>query len=256
MKRIRRSVGLCVLMAGICPGCASVVPPAGPAAPAPAAAAAAAPAAKASCTLPQFLGLCDLNQCATAHIQGLRNCLGMQFPGLEAKPPLRSIADPANAAATSPEVSSAAKIKQDEDMADQKIKALRDLAGVGCANCYPDVEKSFLDALSDCTEVVRFEAIQALRKEAGCPCQNCRQDCCCTPAIQKRLEEIGCGIDDKTGCYKERSARVRRVARLALQHCPPLQPPEKEEKIPIKGGERGENKGEPPPLPPGAKRQP
>jgi hypothetical protein len=229
---------LFVAMAALCLGCTSAVPSAAPAAPplAGAAAPAAVPAQLVAvapakcCTLPEFLGLCDLNRGLGGGIQQLRNCLGMQYPGIEGTPPLRAIADPANEKSPCPEISTAAKVKEQQDMADQKIKALRYLAGIGCGKCYPDIEKSFLDALSDCTEEVRYEAIQALRKVAGCPCQCCRQDCCCTPAIHKRLEEMGCGTDEKTGCPKEPSARVRRVARLAAQHCGPL-PPEPEKKV-------------------------
>jgi hypothetical protein len=231
MQPIRQWTSVCVLTAATCLGCASVPSPTNPAGAAPAAATAAAPAAApaAKCsTLPEFLGLCDLNRCAATQIQRLGSCLGMQYPGLEGKPPLLPITDPANAKSPDAAVSSAAKIKEKEDGADQKIKALRYLAGIGCLNCYPGVEEAFLKALADCTEAVRYEAIQALRKAAGCPCQNCRHDCCCTPAIQKRLNELASGTDEKTGCYKESSPRVRRVARLALKNCSPPPPEEKE----------------------------
>ena len=55
----------------------------------------AAPAAP-GMTLPKFLGLDVLFGGARMLGQRVRNRLGTRFPGLESKPPLRSISDPAN----------------------------------------------------------------------------------------------------------------------------------------------------------------
>ena len=96
-------------------------------------------------------------------VDRIRNLLGMRFPGLEAKPPLLAITDPANMTEDSPPaVKAAAEIKAQEDQAAQKIKALRYLATIGCGGCYPDVEDAFLAALDDCTEEVKeaFEAAE------------------------------------------------------------------------------------------------
>ena len=68
------------------------------------------------------------------------------FPGLEALPPLLSIADPKNLQSSNPAVAAAAGAKADEDQAAQKIKAIRYLATLGCAGCYPDVEDALLAA--------------------------------------------------------------------------------------------------------------
>src|SRR5487761_1330094 len=54
------------------------------------------------------------------------------FPGREPKPPLKALADPANLLSGNPDIETAAKIKQQEDMKKQKIKALKYLATIGC----------------------------------------------------------------------------------------------------------------------------
>ena len=64
----------------------------------------------------------------------------MRFPGLEAKPPVLAITDPANLGEdASPAVQAAAKVKAEEDGAQQKIKALRYLATIGCGGSIPFV---------------------------------------------------------------------------------------------------------------------
>jgi len=169
-------------------------------------------------TLPEFLGITALCKLAGGGISHLSSRLGMMFPGLEPGPPLLAITDPANAGPNQPPaVQAAAEVKAEEEAAPQKVKALRFLAGVGCGGCYPDVEKSFLAALDDCTEVVRYEAVKALRSTAGNPCHFCRSDSCCSPTVLKKLSAIAYDMD--SGCYTEPSARVRRMARLAMNAC-------------------------------------
>ena len=153
------------------------------------------------------------------------NCLGTRFPGLEATPALTAISDPANLKSPNPAVAAAADVKA-EDAAPQKIKALNYLAKVGCVSCYPDIEKAFLAALDDCTESVRFAAVDNLCHIAGRPCQCCGQRSCCTPRLRKRLMEAAFGINEKTRCFKECSPRVRRLARLTLERCCCPPPPE------------------------------
>jgi len=216
----------------VCAGCNLLAPPpsALPLA-APAAVPAAAPAAVAAPAAPHvgFLGraACGLR----ILIDRIRNRLGMRFPGLEAKPPVTSITDPANAESPTPAVATAAEVKAEEDAAPQKIKALRYLATVGCTECYPDIEKALLAALDDCTESVRYEAVKAIRKTAGDPCQRCLATRCCRPEILKRLQKMAYDMRDEC-CYQESSARVRRLARLVLSECngeviiEPAAPPE------------------------------
>lgn len=170
-------------------------------------------------TLPGFLGINGLAKGLIGGIDRLRNRLGSRFPGLEARPPVLAITDPANTGPNAPPaVKAAAEIKAEEDAAPQKIKALRYLATVGCAGCYPGVEEGLLAALDDCTEAVRYEAVKAIRDTIGNPCKTCRSTACCSPKLRKRLDQIAHETDDK-GCFKESSARIRRLARVALCDC-------------------------------------
>ncbi|MFM2097065.1 MAG: hypothetical protein RIS70_4189, partial [Planctomycetota bacterium] len=60
---------------------------------------------------------------------------GGRFPGMEKKPPLKKIADPENLKSDNPAIKKAAEIKKEEDLAKQKIKAVKYLASIGCG-CY------------------------------------------------------------------------------------------------------------------------
>jgi hypothetical protein len=153
---------------------------------------------------------------------------------------MTAIADPANLKSPNPAVAAAADVKAQEDAAPQKIKALNYLAKVGCVSCYPDIEKAFLAALDDCTESVRFAAVQYLCDMAGRPCQCCGEKSCCTPALHKRLKDVALGVNEKTKCWKESSPRVRRVARLALERCccPPTPEAQPQQGHPEEGPEK------------------
>jgi hypothetical protein len=217
----------CMLMAALCLGCASV-PSAAPPAPAPApppvsTGPATIVVGQNPCcpkqTLPEFLGITGLFRAGGGLLTRIRSRLGMRFPGLEGRPPVLPITDPANLDSPNPAVSAAAEVKAQEDAADQKIKGLRYLATIGCGGCYPDVEQALLAGLDDCTEAVRYEAASGLRRTAGNPCHFCSSDKCCSPAVRKKLQDVAYGVEDDTGCPKEPSARVRRMARLALAGC-------------------------------------
>ncbi|HTN74910.1 MAG TPA: peptidylprolyl isomerase [Pirellulaceae bacterium] len=231
MHRRSRIVVLFLVYAIASSGCASAPPiaPAAPTPPIPTSAVAgattvvavAAPA-EPCCpppTLWEFLGVKGLAQGVGGLFSRVRNRLGSRFPGLEAKPALLAITDPANMKADAPPaVKAAAEAKAFEDGAAQKVKALRYLAKLGCTDCFPDIEKAILAALDDCSEIVRYEAVLAVRTLAGGPCSACKANSCCTPAITKRLERLANEMDNK-GCYVEPSARVRRGARVALAAC-------------------------------------
>ena len=227
MNRVRWHRWVVMLMAALCLGCASVppVPPVPAPAPPPLSTGPATIVVgqpQPCCpkqTLPEFLGITGLFRAGGALFSRIRARLGMRFPGLEGKPPVLSITDPANMDSPNPAVSAAAEIKAQEDAAEQKIKGLRYLATIGCGGCYPDVEQALLAGLDDCTEAVRYEAASALRSTAGNPCQFCASEKCCSPAVQKKLQDVAHGMKENTGCYKESSARVRRMARLALAGC-------------------------------------
>lgn len=224
----RRLLPLCALV--MTAGCLSM-----PQAPAPpvGAAAAAAPT-----TLPQFLGLTPICK----HLEVKAKCLiaMLGHSCLEPKPPLLPLSDPANLKSPIPAVAAAAKIKAAEDTAPQKIKALEYLATIGCTTCYPGkngplVQEAFLSGLQDCTEAVRFAAVNALLQTAGNPCTVCKQSACCGPEIMRALHDIAYKIDPASGCYVEPSARVRRVARLAMRGCGNIVPPPVVPGIPLEG---------------------
>lgn len=167
------------------------------------------------------------------------------LPGLEKKPPLRNIADPANLAPDMPKaIQEAAKIKQAEDLAPQKIKAIKYLGKIGCG-CYPGVKEGLMAALDDCTEDVRYEAIQAFMEAAGNVCNTCSDTCCDADVIAK-LNDMATGMDEN-GCYKEPSARVRAAAAQAAQICEQRVPPPMETvPNPLPEPERGRNALPPP----------
>jgi hypothetical protein len=146
------------------------------------------------------------------------------FPNLEKKPPLLKLADPANLAPEKPEmIKAAAKIKQDQDLKKQKIKAIKFLAEVncGCYNKDDAVAKAFLAALEDCDPDVRKAAIEGLCVAAG-NCTKCRTGCettCCTEDILKKLQDIATGVD-ANGCCKEPIKEIRTAAAAAIRKCP------------------------------------
>ncbi|MBN2023833.1 MAG: TonB-dependent receptor [Pirellulales bacterium] len=142
-------------------------------------------------------------------------------PNIERPDALRRISDPANLAMDPdkyPEIVTAAKIKKQEDEAEQKIKAIKYLGTIGCAGCYEGVDQALLEALGDCTEAVRHEAAIVLCQSAGCVCDRCGGRGCCTAAVMKKLHELAYETDESC-CHKEPSARVRAAARNALQAC-------------------------------------
>lgn len=144
-------------------------------------------------------------------------------PGLEKKPPLKGLADPANLKSDVPAIKKAAEIKQAEDLKPQKIKAVKYLASIGCG-CY-DTDGSVTDALvaamDDCTEEVRLATVQAITEAASRQCCNfCGATCCCNEKISEQLFKMAYELDD-AGCYVEPSARVRQAAARALSVCCP-----------------------------------
>jgi hypothetical protein len=117
------------------------------------------------------------------------------------------------------------KIQEDlKDLKDQKIKAIKYLAEVGCG-CYNDdgsIEAAMLEALNDCNEEVRLAAAEGIKTAAGvcCACSDGCSPTCCTEKIQAKLMDMSSG--EKDGCFNEPSARLRQAATSALAACPPL----------------------------------
>jgi hypothetical protein len=143
-------------------------------------------------------------------------------PGMERKPPIKRLADPANLESKNPAIKAAAQIKAEEDLAQQKIKALKYLATIGCG-CYdkkidPPVKVALMAALDDCTEQVRYEAAKAIAEAACSKCKHCSQNCCCDKAMTDKLSAVAFEKDDN-GCWLESSARVRAAAKEAMRAC-------------------------------------
>lgn len=155
-------------------------------------------------------------------------------PGRERKPPLLRLADPANLAEGAPEMlKAAAQIKIDQDLAPQKIKALRYICSVGCS-CYNKqaggmVDKAIMEGLADCTVDVRLAAIQVVIANAGSQCSAGGQcETCCSEELLKKLKEMAHKVDDD-GCFVEPDARVRAKAEEALYACPALKEDDEKE---------------------------
>lgn len=205
-------------------GCSGIPRPA-PAAASPASAAGAngttivaiAPPKSPPPTIWQFLGVDKALHFGLYSVDQVRNRLGRRFPGLEHKPAVLALSDPANLESSNPAVKGAASAKAEEDAAPQKMKALSYLATLGCG-CYPGTKDSLLAGLDDCTEKVRFAAVSALRDAAGSSCSVCQSSSCCDEEVVERLDKVAYERTE-TGCFKEPSARVRRVARQALRVC-------------------------------------
>jgi hypothetical protein len=137
--------------------------------------------------------------------------------------PLRRIADEANAESDVPAIKAAAEIKQQEDLAPQKIKAIRYLATIGCG-CYDadgKVTDALLAAMDDCTEEVRLITIETIHCMAlQGACQYCEQANCCSKEIVEKLSDIAYEYKDD-GSPVEPSKRVRDAAAAAMLACCP-----------------------------------
>ncbi|QDU25279.1 hypothetical protein ETAA8_03430 [Anatilimnocola aggregata] len=144
-------------------------------------------------------------------------------PNAERKPNLKRLADPKNLESENPAIKRAAEIKKEEDLAKQKIKAVKYLTKIGCG-CYNrdgSITDALLKALDDCTEDVRYETVKAITEAAnGEACVNCKNKSCCSEELSNKLYEMAYERDD-SGCYLEPSERVRLAAAEALRACCP-----------------------------------
>lgn len=141
------------------------------------------------------------------------------LPGLERKPPLLRIADPRLAEIDNAAIKKAQQIKAEEDLAPQKIKAIKYLATLGCEKCYGGVEEAMLESLKDCTEAVRYETVKALATIPSAKCPACDNDCC-SEKITEQLAKMAYERDpDAPDCWLEPSARVRQAAMETLRVC-------------------------------------
>lgn len=189
-------------------------------------------------TLWNFLGI---PQAVNKIVDGTVNRRG-NFPRLERKPPRLGIADPKNLASKVPVLKKAAEIKAAEDLAPQKIKAIKYLAKMGCSECYGGVQEALMAAMEDCTEKVRLAAIEAISDVSRRQCESCSKTCCCSEEVSMLLAKIAYEKDDKC-CWFEPAERVREAAAEALRACCPGRGPIGEEVV-------VEEEGDAPPPPP------
>jgi hypothetical protein len=104
-------------------------------------------------------------------------------PDKETKPKLVKLSDEKNLESDNDLLKIAAKAKQDQDLAPQKIKALRYLSSLGCG-CNADVEKAVLSGMEDCVPSVRAEAVKLVvaSMQGSNLCAQCKQQgkgkCC------------------------------------------------------------------------------
>lgn len=159
-----------------------------------------------------------------------------KHPGLEPKPLIKAIADPANLESPFDVIKVAAKVKQAEDAKPQKIKAIKYLAKMGCS-CYDkdkEITKALVSAMGDCTEDVRKAAVEAIGESAMSECcATCSQRSCCNEDITAMLSKLAYEHDEM-GCFVEPSAEVRQAAADALQICcPNCGPPDTLEEPPM-----------------------
>jgi hypothetical protein len=205
------------------------VPPAAPVGPAP--------------TLWHYLGL---RQGSWMRRDAFLNRSGNR-PWAERTPPLKRLADPALADVDNAAIKKAQQIKAEEELAPQKIKAIKYLATLGCGKCYKGVDEAFLESLKDCTEAVRYETVMALQSIPNQECPMCDNDCC-TEKITEELAKIAYERDpDHPDCWYEPSARIREAAKETMSVCCPNRgAPPMAETIPDQPPEEG---GPTPPPP-------
>lgn len=141
------------------------------------------------------------------------------FPGAEGAPLAKALDDPANLESSNPAIQEAAKAKQEENQAPQKMKAIKYLGTLGCG-CYPDIQDALLASLEDCNPNIRQAACEAFITAAKVKCPHCNPDSCCSEKVSKKLFEMGWERQDN-GCYKDPSPLVRNAARKAFHACNP-----------------------------------
>ena len=181
-------------------------------------------------SLAGFLGLPTLNQMKDNSV----NANGKK-PQKERMDPLKRIADPANAQSDNPAIAKAAKVKQQQDLKCQKLKAIKYLATIGCS-CYDkdgEITKALQASLTDCDEEVRLGTIEAIMTTASDgACEQCGSSSCCKKPIVEQLSKMAWEVDDK-GCWIEPSERVRKLAARAAELCCPFQDPQMPQTSPI-----------------------
>lgn len=178
-------------------------------------------------------------------------------PQWERTPRLKAIADPANLESDNPAIKRAAEVKQAEDLAPQKIKAIKFLAQMGCG-CY-DKDGSITDALlqamdpvQECTPDVRLATIEAISdaiQDGDSVCGACGSTCCCNEKIALALSKSAYERNDD-GCFYEPNEEIRQAAADLLKICCPGRGPVNIIEVPDGGIERIPELPETPDTPP------
>lgn len=139
-------------------------------------------------------------------------------PECERIPLLKRIADEDNLKSDIEVIKTAAKIKHEEEMCQQKVKAVKYLGTIGC-KCYDkdgEVKKALVAALNDCLPAVRMAAVQAV---GGCVCGQPYGPSCCNEEIANRIHEMAFGTNTD-GSYVEPDQNIRQWAAYVSQFCP------------------------------------
>lgn len=133
------------------------------------------------------------------------------------------------------------ELKKEEKKVPLKIRAIKYLGTLDC-QCYPEVVDTLLVSLDDCSEKVRFEALQALEGKCGekkcllfhhasrsscttcdpcngggCPECDC-SGCMCQKKVVDRLNQLLLARDE-FGCLTEKSPRIRQLATKMIEDC-------------------------------------
>lgn len=207
-----------LLLLGICLACGCAAAPPTAALPVP-----GAPILPAKpYTMWTFLGLDPLIQKKCDDVTHLQAKLATVNPLFAPAAKLKALDDPAQAASPNVAVANAAAAVQKKADIPATKAALAAVAEIGCS-CDPATEVALLAGLDNCFPEVRMAAAEAVRTSIRLGSDCCESYGCCTPALSRRLYELGWGVNDR-GCWLEPSGKVRLAARQAFRACgcPPL----------------------------------
>lgn len=199
------------------------------------------------CSIFDFLGVQQLgsfvnNQiCKTQLFTGVNTLLGPLGRALGLGPSLLSDKFAKEGGA----MGLANKLKKEEKKVPLKVRAIKYLGTLDC-HCYPDIVVQLLLSLDDCSEKVRYAALEALANKCGggkccgkkhgkplsackdcgvcdtctngdCPPCDC-PGCMCQKEVLARLNKLLLDRDE-FGCLKEKSQRVRDLATQMIEDC-------------------------------------
>jgi hypothetical protein len=200
------------------------------------------------CSIWDFLGVAQFgnfvnNQiCKTQLFTGMNTLLGPLGRALGLGPSLLSDKFAKGGGA----MALANQLKKEEKKVPLKVRAIKYLGTLDC-QCYPEIVDALLASLDDCSEKVRYAALEALhhkcgdkgcclhlhkhKEQANCgscgTCDTCTNGncppcdcagCACQKKVIERLNQLLLARDE-FGCLKEKSQRVRSLATLMIEEC-------------------------------------